>query len=374
MNILIVSQDYRDFDRKFGDIGQDTRLLKEIYTHFHDRKGTGFKKEFTIEYFFDTPKDFRELRTRIATGNYDLVHFSLHGYNGKIFFSDSEELSFQRFASLFSAKSNVKAVILNICESSVLAGQISKNIDRVIGWENKPTVAETQKLTEEFYFHLFGGSSLSESFKALEDLEDIQPVIYQPGETDKQDKPKKRKHPVIKWILPGIIIIAILLIIIITTLNRVGNEEKKIPPEERQTPKETVTGNIDDKLVINYPSANSTVAPNEVIAFTAHLRSGSKPWVFIQPPNAGVWYPQFRPETKDSINWQVRCTIGNPMDSGEFTIIVMAVDNSIAGDMLTWINSQGTETSSEPLSPEILETFCRYAADTIKVLRTPVNK
>lgn len=378
MKILIVSQDYRNFDQKFGDIYKDAKALREIYARFKDRLGKKFQGEFVYEDFFEkSGKDFGDLQAQIITGAYDIVHFSLHSNNNDVVLSEDEFVPYQEFQALFEKKHKTRVVILNICNSSGIAEHMAANVEYVLGWEDEPGVDRTKKISEIFYLSLFGGNSISDSFSLLEQKKDIKSIIFKPDKPGQTENPKKRTAFLLPGILSGILVIIITVIVILILRSRDQPEpaiepgknytvdtEKTDSPEERQVI-------APDNLFITSPAANSRVSSYDTVQFTATPPSGYIPWAFVSPPDSEVWFPQFKPRNIKTNHWLVTCTIGKNMDSGLFTIIIMLIPVELAEQMQTWLNSQGTEMQSDPINSEWLQEYPYLAADTLTVERIP---
>lgn len=380
IRILVVSQEYDGYDN-LGGVKKNVKKLDSVYARLLKNKGDNFRSSYLITYFFDGSGNFDDLQTDVVWGKYDIIHFSLHGDEKMVLFSDTQQITYSRFESLFSIKSNIKAVILNICESSDMAWEIAKNVDWVLGWSDKVIADDAAEAARVFYTSLFAGNSIEDSFRYIKGNKEIKPVIYdhsvllveqkdttkntfvkdnddefQRSNADSVSGEKNNKNT----ILIVLIVLGLLFIIILVPFNKILNRR--------------IVSDINawtDSLKIEYPHSGSTVQRSETIIVNAKLRSGGKPWIFILPPGGSEWWPQSGGIQEDE-KWYFPITLGNEVDSGKFRVIALILKDSIAMDMQQWYNSQATDIKSDPLSDEVVRSFFCGEADTADYNR--INK
>ncbi|HBE40982.1 MAG TPA: hypothetical protein DDW27_07225, partial [Bacteroidales bacterium] len=269
VRILVVSQIYRDY-KNFGEIDENVNCLKRIYAENVDIHGEDFKKKFEIVHFFDKDRNFQQLKIFIASGDYDLIHFSLHGDEGVIIFSNTEQIPYSKFETIFSLKHNIKAVILNICESAGMTRIIARNTDWVLGWNQKVILKDATEAADTFYTSFFAGNSIEDSFMCVASNESINPLIYQDSKLyipDDEPEPEenhdgedeirqidneKNKITRRKKLVFTLTSIGLVLVLLIVPVNKILNPGT--------TNKITVDA---DSLQITFPSSGSRVERNE---------------------------------------------------------------------------------------------------------------
>ena len=374
VKILVVSQNYEAYS-KLGGIKKNVEELESIYARLQIRKGIDFRNRYIIDHFFKRSVTFEDLRADILSGEYDIIHFSLHSHEGTIFFSDTEQISHSRLGSLFSVKTDIKAVILNICKSYDIIPLICRNVQLVLGWSHEVIIDDAIKVSEIFYSSLFKGRSIEESFKSVAGDKFIKPMIYKDSkpyiadnehETEENhdmevqispidnEKNKITRKKKLRIILTSIGLILVLLIVPVNKILNPGNNIK-------------ITADS-DSLQITFPSSGSRVERNEILKLNAKLRSEGRPWVFVLPPGGAQWWPQNGGRLKGD-HWEFPVTFGNEIDSGKFMVLALIIKENIALDMQDWFKSRGTNRQSDPLSEELVRTFFWYEADTAEYYR-----
>lgn len=375
--ILVVSQKYTEYT-DLGEIVNNVNCLIRIYADNIDLRGEDFKKKYEIVNFFDTERGYNQLKIFIASGKFDLIHFSLHGREKVIIFSGKEQIPYEEFKKIFIKNTNIKAVILNICESAGMARQIAQNIEWVLGWPKKVILKDATEASDTFYTSLFADNSIEDSFRSVALNESIKPVIYKdskryihhvvPPETRKNNRKNQKESPhdndtsvndndnkvtLRKKLSIALISIGLILVLLIVPVNKILNPE--IVPDT-------------DSLQISFPPSGSRVERNETLKVDARLIAGRMPWVFILPPGGTEWWPQNKGTMQDD-HWEFRVSFGNEIDSGRFSVLALIIQDKIAVDMQEWYDSQSRVIKSDPLSEELLRSFFWYEADTAHYYR-----
>lgn len=375
VKILVVSQNYEGYTELDG-IKKNVEKLDSLYSRLQIRKSIDFRNRYIIDHFFKRSDSFEDLRADIISGQYDIIHFSLHSEEGTIFFSDSEQIPYSRFESLFNIKSNIKAVILNICESERMAVTISRYVEWVLGWSHKVIVDDAIKVSEQFYSSLFGDNSIEDSFRAVKADKSIRPVIckdsaqyniYEFQEESDHEKDisredhikdidinKDRRKKKLSIILISVGLILVLLIVPVNKILNPGAYDKRTFDN--------------DSLRIVFPVSGSEVGREETLQIVAKLRSGGRPWIFILPPGGKEWWPQNRGILEND-HWKFTVSFGNEIDSGRFRALALIIKDNIAADMQDWYRSQSTGIKSDPLSEELVRSFFWYETDTADYYR-----
>lgn len=374
VKILVVSQNYEAYS-KLGGIKKNVEELESIYARLQIRKGIDFRNRYIIDDFFIRSSTFEDLRADILSGDYDIIHFSLHSHEGTIFFSDTEQITHSRLGSLFSAGTDIKAVILNICKSDDIVPVICRNVQLVLGWSHEVIIDDAIKVSEIFYSSLFKGRSIEESFKSVAADKLIKPLIYkdskpyivedepEPEENhDREDqispidneKFKIKRKKKLRIILTSIGLILVLLIVPVNKILNPGTANKRISDT--------------DSLQITFPPSGSRVERTETLKVDAKLRFEGKPWIFILPPGGTQWWPQNGGILKDD-HWEFPVSFGNEIDSGRFCVLALIIKDTIAAEMQEWYDSQSTSIKSDPLSEDLVRSFYWYEADTADYYR-----
>lgn len=371
VRILIVSQTY-SYLGGLENIEMNVKEIRDLYARRIDRYREEFGNKIKINEFFTVQnRDFKDLRDFISSGEYDIIHFSLHAHKGIVYFTEKDHISYDDFVSAFNdIKGKAKVVILNFCNSAEIAKKISGKIPWVLGWDYNVPALKTASATNSFYSSLFYGNPVPVCFRRLSAEPGI--IIYKDSvqfdnikeseilpddttihcsenhiEVDPDQKKSKKR------ILPALIILFALILLVFFMKNRkpfCGSCE------------------IDSLQIISHKSGANVVQGNDFV-ISAKLRHGGIPWIFVLPPSGTEWWPQYEGHLTGNGNWEVPVQIGNEVDSGQFTVIAMVIKDHIADEMKAWLASQGTINQSDPLRSEILESFFWYAADTVVVTR-----
>ena len=377
VRILVVSQTYRHFVG-FENFGQDVADLEDLHSRKIERNGEEFRKKFIIEKFFRVRnRDFRDLINDISSGEYDIIHFSMHAHGGMVYFTENDLISYEQFISAFDDIHRTAVVILNICYSAGIAERISSKVPMVLGWEEKVTVDRAKDTSTSFYTPLFNGSPVSDCFSRLKENREANCKIFM--DSDRLDNQRKQDRPDFNDDL----------------INKTGSENQVVSDTKKPVRKiRTVfitlmalfimvmtgiflmksrnigsPGHESDSLQIISPVSGSGVVTGSKFVLSAKVRAGGTPWIFVLPPAGTVWWPQYEGHLKESGNWEFQVLAGNEADTGQFTMVAMVIKDQIAEEMKAWLASQGTSNQSDPLTSEILKSFFWYASDTVVVTR-----
>jgi len=344
VRILLVSPDYEGYSG-LGGVKKNVAMMEGVYARLQKRKGADFRNRYIIDDFFKRSNNFEDLRADILSGDYDIIHISLHSEEGTIFFSDSEQIPHSKFRSLFSVPTDIKAVILNVCKSDDIVMSIRCNVERVLGWSHEVIYNDAVKVSEIFYSSLFKGRSIEESFKAVAAEKSIKPLICSISTPDDDIVQKKRLSIIL-------ISIGLMILLLIVPVNKILNPGTTI-----------LTTSDTDSLQILFPPSGSIVERNDTLRIDAKLRAEGIPWIYILPPGGTQWWPQNGGSLKDD-HWEFPVSFGNEIDSGRFWVLAMIIKNNIAAEMQEWYDSQSTSIKSDPLSDELVRSFYWYEADT----------
>ena len=351
VRILVVSQTYRNLTG-LENIGMDVVEIEDLYARKMDSDGEEFRNKFRIEKFFTVQnRDFTDLTNFLSSGRYDIIHFSLHAYDGKVFFTEKDVLSYDKFISAFDYIRRTKAVIFNICYSAGIAERISSKVPIVLGWEEKVTDGKAKDTSTSFYTPLFNGYPLWGCFRGLIEKPEANCKIFM-----NRERPEGQKKTLKKFRL-AFFASLVLFLMIMTGIFLIKNGKVGSPGPES------------DSLQIISPVSGSEIVPKADFILSARLRPGGTPWIFVLPPAGKEWWPQYEGHLTERGNWEFPVLAGNASDTGQFTIVAMVIKDQTAEEMKAWLASQGTPNQSDPLSNEILKSFFWYASDTVVVTR-----
>jgi len=377
VKILVVSQIYRSF-KGFENFDMNVLELEDLYARRIDKNGKEFEDKFKIEKFFSVKnRDFKDLKDFISSGNYGIIHFSMHAHGGRVYFTEKDLLSYDKFISAFEYIHGTEAVIFNICNSVEIAERIAAKVPLVLGWEGRVTEEKAKETSESFYTPLFNSYPVSECFTRLMEKPEPNCKIYMNSERlDDQRKPDKTPSDAysinknvsdnkvvsdgkksVRKKQPAFIISLVLFLLVMSAIFFIKYGKVGSPGLES------------DSLRIISPVSGSKVVQNTDFILSAKLRNGGIPWIFVLPPAGKEWWPQYKGHLTDSGNWEVPVLAGNANDTGQFTMIAMVIKDQTAEEMDAWLASQGTPNQSDPLSNEIIQSFFWYASDTVIVTR-----
>ncbi len=377
VRILVVSQTYSNF-RGLENIEMNVKEIRDLYGRKITEIGREFENKFKIEEFFTVQnRDFKDLTNFVSSGKYDIIHFSMHANDGKVYLTEKDLLSYDTFISAFEYIHRTKAVILNICYSAGIAEKIASKVPMVLGWEEKVTEEKAKYTSTSFYTPLFNGYPVAECFTRLmkkpgpdckiymnfERLDDQRKAEKTPSDSDlikkigSEAKVVSETKKSVRKIQPVFITSLVLFLLVMSSVFFIKYCKGGPTPPPR------------DSLKIISPVFGSEVLQKSDFILSAKLRPGGNPWIFVLPPAGKEWWPQYEGHLTDSGNWEVPVLAGNANDTGQFTMIAMVIKARTVEEMKAWLASQGTPNQSDPLSNEILQSFFWYASDTVVVTR-----